>query len=685
MLPVSWLMRRRLIAVVVLLVVVPATVIGMARSARTQQAPPFKIAQQPSPSPQPSPTPTAAPRATPSPVVTPAQAPVPSPGIAPSPAPSPAASPAPGASPVPGASPSPGASPAAAPSPTATPQPKVVEVVVRGLERVPESVVLDSIGVRVGELFFDERLRADVAAIIATGWFADANVRVEPARDGVRVAFIVVENPEITAIRIEGNTVIPTPDLQRALDVPLNQVLNIVRLRDGARRIEKLYEERGYVLARVVDIGISAEGGASLRLRVSEGKVEAIEYKGLLKTQKFVVERGALVKPGSVFNINDLNKDLQRLFDLGLFDNVQARPRPGATPETVVVEIEVKEQRTQAARFGLGYSDRTGIVGLVEYSERNWKGRNQSITVRLERGLGERNVPTLTGPAPSNFTFSFRNPHIDDKRTAMEITLYQTTTTEAEYIFGTNTPDSRFNLRRLGSLIAFTRPVDAATSITLRLRSEESSLTALPLDPGVAPCDTNPDDPLCLKPLPVNFIPGRTVAISLIGQRDTRDSRILATKGEKITAAADFGLPVLGGAFTFGKYSGEYVRYFKIGQGVFVGRTVIGISHGNLPAQEQFFLGGSSSLRAYTYGRFRGNSMALVNLEYRAPLGWLARQLKDFTGIVFIDGGGAPISTTLSYGAGIGISVSTPVGPIRIDYAVGPEGRQTWLTIGAPF
>jgi outer membrane translocation and assembly module TamA len=29
--------------------------------------------------------------------------------------------------------------------------------------------------------------------------------------------------------------------------------------------------------------------------------------------------------------------------------------------------------------------------------------------------------------------------------------------------------------------------------------------------------------------------------------------------------------------------------------------------------------------------------------------------------------------------------VQTPIGPIRIDYAVGQEGRQTWLTIGAPF
>jgi outer membrane protein insertion porin family len=646
MLPVCRIMRRRLI-VAALLVAVPLVVMGLAVPGKTQQTSPRKVAQQPSPAPQPSPGPT------------PAVAPTPAPGPSPSPAPTPA----------------PGPSPSPAPTPTATPQPKVVEVVVRGLEKVPESVVLDSIGTRVG----------DVAAIIATGWFADANVRVEPLRDGVRVAFVVVENPEVTAIAIEGNTVIPTADLQRALDIPLNQVLNIVRLRDGARRIEKLYEERGYVLARVVDIGIAANGGATLRLRISEGKVESIEYKGLVKTQRYVLERDALVKPGAVFNINDLNKDLQRFFDLGLFDNVQARPRPGSTPETVVVEIEVKEQRTQQARFGLGYSDRTGIVGLLEYSERNWKGRNQQITVRYERGLGERNVPSVTGPAPSNFLFSFRNPRLDDRQTAMEIVLYRTTTLETEYPFGSASPDSRFLLERLGSLIAFTRPVDPATSLTLRLRSERSTITPQPLDPAVAPCDTNPDDPACPKPAPVNFIPGRTVALTLLGLRDTRDNRILPTRGQKIQLAVDFGLPLLGGDFGFGKYSGEYVHYFKVGSGTLVGRTLLGVSHGNLPAQEQFFLGGSSTLRAYPYGRFRGDSVALISAEYRTPLGWLARQLRDFTGIVFVDAGGAPISSTFAYGAGIGISVQTPVGPIRIDYAVGPEGRQTWLTIGAPF
>ncbi len=552
----------------------------------------------------------------------------------------------------------------------------------RGLERVPESVVLDSIGVRVGELLSQERLRADVAAIVATGWFADANVRLEPHPDGVRVAFLVVENPTITEIAIEGNTAIPTADLQRALNVPVGQVLNIIRLRDGTRAVEKLYEERGYVLARVVDIGVSANGGARLSLRISEGRVEAIEWKGLIKTKRFVVERGMIVRPGRVFNINELNKDLQRLVALELFENVQARPRPGATPESVIVEIELREQRTQQARFGIGYSDRTGIVGLIEYSERNWQGRNQSITVRYERGLGERNIPGLIGPPPSNFSVTFREPFFDARQTSMEIALYQSTTSELEY--SGPTLASRFSIERLGSAIGFTRPLDPQTSLTLRLRSERAALFPLPLDPSVAPCNTNPDDPLCPKPLPSQFTPGRTVGLTLIGIRDTRDSRLTPTRGDRISLSADFGIPGIGD-FGFGKYAAEYTRYFPAGSSVFVGRVIAGWSHGNLPIQEQFFIGGPSTLRGAPFGRFRGNSVALLNVEFRTPLGFIARQLRDFTGIVFVDAGMAPISMNPHLSGGIGVSVNTAVGPIRIDLAVGPEGRQTWLTIGHPF
>jgi outer membrane translocation and assembly module TamA len=61
------------------------------------------------------------------------------------------------------------------------------------------------------------------------------------------------------------------------------------------------------------------------------------------------------------------------------------------------------------------------------------------------------------------------------------------------------------------------------------------------------------------------------------------------------------------------------------------------------------------------------------------------RQLKEFTGIVFTDVGAAPISAGANFGYGIGISVSTPIGAVRIDFATGAGRTQTWLSLGQPF
>lgn len=592
----------------------------------------------------------------------------------------PAPTPTPQITPSPSRTPGPTPSPAPSPTPTATPVPRISEVVVRGLERIAESIVFDSVGVRVGELLSDERLRADVAALIATGWFADVTVRLEPGRDGVRVAFLVVENPVVGRIVFEGNTVFPSRDLERALNVPAGQVLNIARLRDGARAIEKLYEERGYVLARVADIAVAGNGEVRLALRISEGRVEAIEYKGLVKTKRYVVDRGALVRPGSLFNVTELNRDLQRLAALELFENVQARPRPGSTPDQVVVEIEVKEQRTQQARIGLGYGEQTGFVGLIEYSEKNWRGRNQSLTLRVERGLGDRNVPLIGGPPASNFSIIFRDPWIDARSTAMEIALYQTTVSDAEYTGTTIT--SRFDLERLGSSVAFTRPLSQDTAFTLRLRSERVLITPLPLLTTGPPCNP-PPDPLC--PAPVNLSPGRTVVVTLSGTRDTRDSRTAASRGDRLVLGIDLAMPILGSQFTFGKYVAEYSRYIPIGPGVLAGRMLVGFSSGGLPLQEQFLLGGPTTLRAFPVARFRGNDAALVNLEYRLPLGGFVRQLRDFTGIVYVDTGTAPIAAGFQVGYGVGLTVGTQVGTIRLDAAWGAGGQQTWLTIGHPF
>lgn len=561
-----------------------------------------------------------------------------------------------------------------APPPAPQPQRRVVAIEVRGNRRVPTERILAAVThVKVGEPFTDEPVREDLRAINELGLFTDVTARTETVDDGVRVVFIVTENPLITEVIVEGTSVIGAEEIRRALGVPTGEVLNLNRMREGTRAVQKLYADRGYVLARITDTAtVPVEGTtdqARLRVRIAEGVIEDVRFQGLRKTRPATARRHIReTTTGTVFNANALNRDLQRLFDTGLFESIRARPEPGADPDTAVVIIDVTEARTAQIGGGVGYSSRDGLLGFVEYRDRNWRGLAQTVALRAERGI--------QGAGRFNYEVTFQEPFLDAQRTAADLGLYSRTTTDQEYSAGSIS--SRFELQRTGAFIALTRPLDPTTTGTLRFRSELTEITPLPLDAS---------DPASPVVAPSLLSPGRVISFALTGLRDTRDDRLKPTRGERISLSLELGLQALGGDFGFTKYVLDYQRLFPVGANAqIVGRLLVGTASGTLPLQEQFLLGGSSTVRALPGGRFRANSIAVVNLEYRFPLGRLIRQLGEMQGIVFVDAGSAPIQpSTVQIGYGVGVAIGTPIGPVRIDFAFGPEGRQTWISIGAPF
>ena len=139
------------------------------------------------------------------------------------------------------------------------------------------------------------------------------------------------------------------------------------------------------------------------------------------------------------------------------------------------------------------------------------------------------------------------------------------------------------------------------------------------------------------------------------------------------------------------KYHAEYAHFLPLWEGTVAGRVRVAASSGFLPIQEQFALGGPHSLRGLPGGALRGNSTVLATVEYRLPLVTVFPDLRDITAVVFADAGGVSRAgfgfvDTFQFAYGIGVLVNTPIGPIRIDHAIGPNGRtQTWLYFGHPF
>ncbi|MEQ1500655.1 MAG: outer membrane protein assembly factor BamA [Myxococcota bacterium] len=127
----------------------------------------------------------------------------------------------------------------------------VTRVVVEGDRRIEEAVVLAAIGLRRGESLTPEKVRRDLKAVYATGFFEDVVVELLPDEDGVQVRFVVTEKPAVREVRIEGNKKVDEDDIREVLDVRAFTVLNEAKIVENVAKIRDVYVEKGFYLAEI--------------------------------------------------------------------------------------------------------------------------------------------------------------------------------------------------------------------------------------------------------------------------------------------------------------------------------------------------------------------------------------------------------------------------------------------------
>ena len=105
-------------------------------------------------------------------------------------------------------------------------------------------------------------------------------------------------------------------------------------------------------------------------------------------------------------------------------------------------------------------------------------------------------------------------------------------------------------------------------------------------------------------------------------------------------------------------------------------RLMLGTSSGDVPLPELFWLGGPDTLRGYDRDSFYGRSAEALTSELRIPIG------TGMQAVGFVDAGHASGNGGLKGSIGVGFRVVTPIGPLRIDFAVGADGGRTHFTAG---
>lgn len=558
----------------------------------------------------------------------------------------------------------------------------------------------------------EQKLRADLRenlpAFYGSHGYIDFAVTadslvVDPETGKARLVVHVDEGPQyrLADFNVRGNRRFDAEDLARFFERPTGGLLNRVGLggseerergevfdhsafMEATQRVQQLYSNNGYlgaVVQPVIERTTSENGDAVVRLswEIREGEpayVNRVLIRGNTFTHEEVIRDRIFLLPGDVYSEDLLIRSYQQIMGLGFFETPLPMPQIEQTPDgDVDIIFEVQEKQTGSVNFGTSIGGWGGLSGFLGYEQPNLFGRAKSGHLRWEYGRFS-----------NNFDAGYSDPSILGTRTSGSISLFnsrdrfspltdegQRRRTGAGIRFGVPFPlDRRFSRVFMGYTLA-------RTSYE-QLDGVESAIFGLP--PGVQ----------------------STVSLGLA--RQTLNSPLFPTNGSRQEIEASFSGGILGGDGRFQKYTASGDWWVPVGQ-------LGGKSPGSRPIQ--FALGLSAEVGTLfgDASRFPFERFLLGGVQYGRPLrgydestitpsGYFPRHTEGISAVdrfgnaymrmsaeyamrfndnislsLFYDAGNvwnrvSEIDPTRLYrGAGVGVMLMTPFGPLGLDYAYG--------------
>ncbi len=599
----------------------------------------------------------------------------------------------------------------APPAPAEESRVLVAEVVVEGADRELENLVYNTIRTRPGRSTTRSQLQEDINAVFATGFFADVRAVPQDTPLGVRVTFEVQPNPVFQGVQIQiapetlDKSILPAGVVEEIFAGQYGKTLNLRELQAGVKKINDWYSKNGYDLAQVIGAPQVTPDGRVI-LVISEGLIEKIQVryfnveqepvKG--KTREFIITREMRLKAGDIFNRNTAQQDLQRVFGLGLFEDVRLSFSPGSDPREVIVNVDVVEGNTGSLAAGGGISSNAGLFGTVSYQQRNFGGNNQTLGAEFQ--LGEREFL---------FDLSFSDPWIatDNFRTSYTVNVFRRQSISLVYD-GENSSIRTLNdndsprIVRTGGGITFVRPLapDVFTkpkwvlSLGFNYQQVQVQNANGDISPVSAPLNGFGSQQLAFSSSGIDDL----LSLNIGAIRDFRDNPLQPTSGSFLRLGLEQTIPVGSGSILGTRVRGSYSYFIPVrfinsfnlfetdifkGQQSLAFNAQAGTVLGDLPPYDAFIVGGSNSVRGYAEGEVgSGRSYFQATAEYRFPI------VAIIGGALFVDFGttvgsqgdvpGQPgIARDLpgtGLGYGLGVRVQSPVGQIRVDYGFNVDG-----------
>ncbi len=501
----------------------------------------------------------------------------------------------------------------------------------------------------------------------------------------IDITYNISEGPPVIIDSILINIINDTSSTD-SMSNKTRKTLQPKHLQQGMRfRDELLVKDRERMLEVLVDAGFAyANINNSFKLHSDSTKVDItyfiqpgplcyfgkVDIKGNKAVPASAIKKQIAVKKGQTFSENKIAKSQRQIYNLALFQYVSVQASLDQ-PEnrTLPVNVLVKESPRWTTKLGLGYGREDKFRSFVELQKLGFISKISRINVYLKHSALE----------PYRINIKWTRPAFLDPNASLALNPFYRRQKEPGY-----------QATRYGGSVAYQRTLRENLNGSVSHVIEQVNLDASKIEPAE----------------PVNVarsLYNKSVTHLYLGF-DNSNPPFSPTSG--IITGFNFSYAGFGRSdYQYIKMNGEIRNYQHLGlQWVVASRLKMGVitpvqGQNSTPIEERYFAGGSNSIRGWARADLGpknvqgkptgGNSLIEASLELRFPI------YKWLSGVVFWDVGNV-WTTEYSYklddvehAVGIGLRISTPIGPVRLDVcepvSMPDKPLQFYLSVGHAF
>jgi translocation and assembly module TamA len=420
---------------------------------------------------------------------------------------------------------------------------------------------------------------------------------------------------------------------------------------DAEQRLIRLLGERGHPLARVRSRrNVIDREARTIRSRVvvEPGPLVGfgeLRVSGLVDVDEDYVRRIQPWPRGQTWDRRLVDEFRQDLLATRLFSAVALVPATAPDAEgNLPLELTLAEREFRTVGGGLSWGTDEGFELSAFWEHRNYFHSNERL--RLETRLGE---------IEQSFNAYFRKPRFRrrDQSLLVDARIKRLET-------------DAYKESNISGAIGLERELGPIWDGKIGVTAELTDIT-----------ENRADTSLLLLGLPGSLI------------RDSRDDDLDPTEGTRLETVVTPYLATGDDEFVFVVTQVGGSAYLSLNESdrvILAGRarvgSILGESRADIPATKRFYAGGGGSIRGYQYQRvgplddendpLGGRSLLEVGTEIRL------RVTERFGLVPFVDGGTVFVDPdfssdeddTIRWAAGLGVRYYTPIGPLRVDFAV---------------